>query len=233
MGNTHKIPSVISYSPAAGEGEQQTQQWGSSLSPDAVAMINTKLELDIQDDKADELGLLLQALDGMQNLTFRYVKDSKGHPDYTWLKPEDIAADYLRKVFTFMEDLISDYGPGTITRLHVDLVVTIPVVSNSKWLFHVKVADSSSKGWSYRAQDSTLRALRKAGFNNETFPLLQDTIMVTEPEAAAVHTARHLKEKLGGDFLKVSDHVEFGRACSQFRRSKRASSCAMRAVAPL
>jgi hypothetical protein len=28
--------------------------------------------------------------------------------------------------------------------------------------------------------------------------------MVTEPEAAAVYTARHLKEEMGQDFLKVS-----------------------------
>jgi hypothetical protein len=28
--------------------------------------------------------------------------------------------------------------------------------------------------------------------------------MVTEPEAAAVYTARHLKEELGQDFLKAS-----------------------------
>jgi hypothetical protein len=43
LSGTHdKIPSVISYSPATEVGEQQ---WGLSLSPDAVAMVNTKLEV--------------------------------------------------------------------------------------------------------------------------------------------------------------------------------------------
>ena len=60
------------------------------------------------------------------------------------------------------------------------------------------------KSWSYRAQDSTLRAVRNSGFNEKTFPLLKDIIMATEPEAAAVYTARHLKQELGQDFLKVS-----------------------------
>jgi hypothetical protein len=60
------------------------------------------------------------------------------------------------------------------------------------------------KSWSYKAKDSTLRAVRKAGFNEKTFPLLKDIIMVTEPEAAAVYTARYLQEESGQVFLKVS-----------------------------
>lgn len=45
--------------------------------------------------------------------------------------------------------------------------------------------------------------MRKAGFNEKTFPNLKDIIMVTEPEAAAVYTARHLKKEMGKEFLKV------------------------------
>lgn len=48
MGNHDKIPSVISYSPSSHVGEQQ---WGASLSPDAVTMVHTKLELDVQGNK--------------------------------------------------------------------------------------------------------------------------------------------------------------------------------------
>jgi hypothetical protein len=47
------------------------------------------------------------------------------------------------------------------------------------------------------------RALSRAGFNKETFPLLREMLLVTEPEAAAVFTARYLKELDGGYFLRV------------------------------
>lgn len=61
----------------------------------------------------------------------------------------------------------------------------------------------SFQKWSYRAKNSTLRAIKKAGFNEQTFPNLTDIIMVTEPEAAAIYTARHLKEDKKTEFLKV------------------------------
>ena len=76
MGNQDKVPSVISYSACS---EAQEEQWGSDLSPDAIAMVNTKLELEVQDDKSDELELILQALDGMHDLNFQFVKDSRGY----------------------------------------------------------------------------------------------------------------------------------------------------------
>jgi hypothetical protein len=60
-----------------------------------------------------------------------------------------------------------------------------------------------AKGWSYQAKNSTLRAIRAAGFNEQNFPNLQDTVMVTEPEAAAIYTARYLKSLKGEDVLKV------------------------------
>jgi hypothetical protein len=46
--------------------------------------------------------------------------------------------------------------------------------------------------------------VKRAGFDNATFPNLRDIIMVTEPEAAAVYTARYLKEDTGREFLKES-----------------------------
>ena len=126
MGNTDKVPSVISYSPHTDEGEQQ---WGSSLSPDAVAMVNSKLELDVQDNKSDELDLILQVLDGMNDLNFVHVKASKGYPDYTWKVPEIIVTDYLAKVFQYVEQRISQFAAEMRTRLPVDIVLTVPVVS--------------------------------------------------------------------------------------------------------
>lgn len=180
MSNKDKVPSVYSYSPAP-NGEQQ---WGESLSPKAVTMINTKLELDVQDNKSDELELILQVLDGMKNLHFDHVRACKGYPEYTWKNPEEIVTDYLTKIFQYVDKYVEKFR---VLGLPVDIVVTVPV------------------NWSYRAKNSTLRAIRTAGFNEENFPNLQDIIMVTEPEVAAIYTARFLKIEMQKDFLKVGE----------------------------
>jgi len=59
------------------------------------------------------------------------------------------------------------------------------------------------QGWSYRATNSTLRAIASAGLNEYSYPSLKDVIVVTEPEAAAMFTARSLKEDKNTDFLQV------------------------------
>lgn len=126
MGNHDKIPSVISYSPASPVGEQQ---WGYSLSPRAVTMVHTKLELDVQENKSDELDLILQVLDGIKNLHFDNVVKSKGYPAYTWKVPEDIVTDYLTKVFDYLEQAMSHFGAELNAQIPVDIVLTIPVVN--------------------------------------------------------------------------------------------------------
>jgi hypothetical protein len=124
MSNTQKVPSVISYSPRSAAREQQ---FGFSLSPKAVSMLNTKLELDVQDSKADELDLILQALEGMDNLNFDHVKASNGYPEYTWKAPEDIVTDFLTNVFPYVNKLV-DSGSVLRAKMPVDIVVTVPVV---------------------------------------------------------------------------------------------------------
>jgi hypothetical protein len=122
--DTSKIPSVISYSPCSDPNEQQ---FGYDLSPNAVVMVNTKLELDVQRSKEAELDLILQALDGMDNLSFDNVKKSNGHPEYTWKEPEDIVADYLSKLFPYVNRVISK--EATLRKsMKVDVVVTVPIV---------------------------------------------------------------------------------------------------------
>jgi hypothetical protein len=122
--NHHKIPSVYSYSPASSARELQ---WGASVSPDAVTMVNTKLELDVQDNKQDELDLLLQVLDGVSNLDFEAVKKSRGYPEYSWKNPEEIVADYLKQVFQHLNQTL-DIPPQLSANLQVDIVMTVPVV---------------------------------------------------------------------------------------------------------
>lgn len=124
MGNDVKIPSVISYSPCTDENEQQ---FGASLSPDAVAMINTKLELDAQDTRLDELDLIIQVLEGTENLNFEHVKRAQGYPDYTWKAPEDIVTDYLTKGFEHFERG-TDYLTEIKNTVPVDIIITVPVV---------------------------------------------------------------------------------------------------------
>jgi hypothetical protein len=53
------------------------------------------------------------------------------------------------------------------------------------------------------AMNSTYRALMKAGFNRVKFPRLQDVMFITEPEAAALYTARHYRDEMAHDILEV------------------------------
>ena len=48
-----------------------------------------------------------------------------------------------------------------------------------------------------------MRAFKAAGFNEVTFPNLKDIIMVSEPEAAAIYTARYLNKDKEKEFFKA------------------------------
>lgn len=187
MDNHDKVPSVISYSRASEKGEQQ---WGSSLSSEAVAMVHTKLELGLQ-NVLGELDMTLQILDGMKNLDFDEVLMSRGNeelPPYSHKSPEAIVTDYLTKVFKWLEQDIQRFDAVLRKHLATDIVVTIPT------------------DWSYMAMNSTFRALTKAGFNKENFPKLEDVMFITEPEAAALYTARHYRDELREEFLRQGQY---------------------------
>jgi hypothetical protein len=128
MGLSGKIPSVYSYSPPT---EAREQQWGASISPKAITMVNTKLELDVQENRIDELELILQVLDGTNNLDFEHVKKSRGYPEYTWKTPEEVVTDYLRKVFQYLYQNFETFGQHLKLNIPVDIVLTVPVVSRS------------------------------------------------------------------------------------------------------
>lgn len=126
MSNTDKVPSAFSYTPATADEEQ----WGASMSTDATVMVHTKLELDVQDNKSDELDIILHNLDGMGNLDFAFIKDSKGKPSFSSKRPDDIIKDYLEKIFErvmrFLEqDLHIEESDRN--RMPVDIVFTVPV----------------------------------------------------------------------------------------------------------
>ena len=68
------------------------------------------------------------------------------------------------------------------------------------------------QGWSYRAKNSTFRAIRHAGFNELNFPNLQRILLVTEPEAAAIYTAQYLKQQ-EAELLKVRKRAVTSKSC--------------------
>lgn len=126
MRNQEKVPSVISYSLKT---ESLEQQWGEDLSPNAVAMIHTKLQLDVDDTEA-ELDLILQALDGMHDLDFQYIRASGGVPNFPRISPEDIVEDYLKKVFGHLRKTVDRFTPEFVRATPVDVVATVPAVGS-------------------------------------------------------------------------------------------------------
>ena len=124
MTNLEKVPSVYSYTkPTAGE-----EQWGYHLSADAVTMVHTKLELDAQQSKLDELEIILDNLEGMHDLHFDQVKKTNGNPDFTAKKPEIVVLDYMKKIFDRVMKHLSQYAEEVRRSLPVDIVITHPVV---------------------------------------------------------------------------------------------------------
>jgi hypothetical protein len=127
MLNEPKVPSVISYSPPS---QKREQQWGKSLSPNAVTMVHTKLELDV-DEVRDELELILAALDGTKNLSFSPLRDCEngGRPAYTHYSAEKIITDYLKHVFKYLDGIIDSFSPEVRAIIPTDIVITVPTVS--------------------------------------------------------------------------------------------------------
>jgi hypothetical protein len=93
-------------------------------------MVHTRLELDVH-DISEELDLILQSLDEMKNLHFQHIKASGGLPAYTEKSAEEIVADYLAKVFTYLEKLVENFMKVLRHRISTDIVVTVSTVQRS------------------------------------------------------------------------------------------------------
>jgi hypothetical protein len=131
MENLDKIPSVISYSQKT---SPEYANWGSDLSPGALAMINTKLELDIN-LVTDELDLILQALEGVDNMNFQHVRVAKaGRTAFIWRKPEEIVRDYLTKVFQHLLRQINSFSEVVRRQVNLDLVITVPAAVSTVYV---------------------------------------------------------------------------------------------------
>ena len=131
MDNHDKVPSVISYTPKVGS----EQNWGSSLGSNAIAMIHTKLELDVQ-AVSDELDFILKTLQGMKNLNFEdgVVQADESGKLYPDKSSEDVVTDYMEKVFEYVmqEEFLKKREVRSVVLKNVsstDIVITIPTVS--------------------------------------------------------------------------------------------------------
>ena len=98
-------------------------------------MVWTKLQLDEQ-DRVDELELVLKALEGMANLDLSKIQSSKGLPAYPAKEPVDVVADYLSLLRAHLidNDLEGSYatiGQALLRRTPIDVVLTCPIVRNN------------------------------------------------------------------------------------------------------
>lgn len=126
MSNSHKIPSIISYSPATINKERQ---FGADLSPAAIIHKNLKLQLDVQRRRIDGLELTLEVLEGTGNLSIDHVRRSNRDPAYAHKPPAIIITDYLTRVFECAWETIKPrYQAWGDNRPPVDVVITVPVV---------------------------------------------------------------------------------------------------------
>ncbi|KAK4962668.1 hypothetical protein LTR10_000295 [Elasticomyces elasticus] len=176
MSNDPKVPSVYAY-----PGPKQIQaQWGADISNDATTMVNMKLELHLQDKKA-ELDSTLSVLQGTGNLSFNTLRN----PTYPAKTPTQVITDYLTEI---RRCVCKTTKPNylKVSETPLDLVITIPV------------------DWSYEATNATFQALRAAGFTRAYFPTLEDMILVSEPEAASYFTVRDLNSR-DAALLSVGD----------------------------
>lgn len=103
-------------------------------------------------------------------------------------EPVRIIADFLAHVKEHLiKNLDTQYGKELWRTLPVTLVVTFPAV------------------WTDAAKDSTMQAVRMAGFDIAGFPLLKRTILTTEPEAAALYTIQSLRGSVQDAQFAVGD----------------------------
>jgi molecular chaperone DnaK (HSP70) len=100
----------------------------------------------------------------------------------------DIISEFLRHVKDHLVNTLDEkYRREVWSTLSITMVVTVPAV------------------WSDAAKDSTLQAVRRAGFSKECFPSLDKTLLATEPESAAIYTIRTLRGTTHDQQLAIND----------------------------
>jgi hypothetical protein len=140
--NNQKVRTMISYVKSS-TGETQ---WGSNVSDHATAMVNTKLELEPQPTRFEELELTLHLLRGTGNLAFEHLKKIGPNPAYSSAPPQKVVKDYLTHICesackpeSFRDVDMTKLGE---TSTPLDVVVTVPAV---RLVFKPTLLSSSDK----------------------------------------------------------------------------------------
>ena len=91
--------------------------------------MNTKLELELQNTKFDELELTFNVLQHTDSLVFKFgdSKNNDANGSYTSKSPKEIVTDYLTKICECARKFI-DEEQIKRTKTPVDVVITVPVV---------------------------------------------------------------------------------------------------------
>lgn len=125
-GGAEKVPSEISYSATP----NNEAQWGYDIAPRSVKFAWTKLELD-QQERPDELELILKALEGMQYLDPNHDQEANRFLSYFSKDQVDIVAEYLTRVREYVRDHPPHgFHQAFLSVTPVDLVVTVPAVGD-------------------------------------------------------------------------------------------------------
>ncbi|KAK3997750.1 hypothetical protein QBC44DRAFT_228707 [Cladorrhinum sp. PSN332] len=188
--SSEKVPSRIAYSPPATSGANPTILWGNQIKHTTKATVHAcmKLRLDEKMKGSPEFRMLLAFLTSRVNSLdldldpSDLLDEPDGPPEYPGKSPVDMVSDYLTKVReAAWQEMEKTYGVQMFASMRRELVVTVPAV------------------WSERAKDLTLKAVQRAGFK------CSQINMVTEPEAAAIYTLKHMREGPNRSEIKVGD----------------------------
>jgi hypothetical protein len=118
----------------------------------------------------------------------KIVQELKSSAEGDGKQPVDIVADFLAYVRAHLvQNLDNRYGKELWRTLSITLVITVPAV------------------WSDAAKNRTLQAVQQAGLTSSHFPRLENTIITTEPEAAAIYTLKTLRGTAQESKVKVGD----------------------------
>ena len=199
ISNNEKVPSRIAYLPPPVGQSTQEILWGNKIKYTTKVPVHAcmKLRLDEQQKGSRELQILMALLtsnfDGLDLDDLDGLMAPEALPAHPRKDTVEIVADYLAQVREVAFAEISErYGQAMFQSMRRELIVTVPAV------------------WSERAKDLTLQAVARAEWNADKLSL------VTEPEAAAIYTLRHMREGPSKEEVQVCaplDHPVVAALC--------------------
>lgn len=194
VSNNEKVPSRIAYLPPAPGQSRGEILWGNKIKHTTKAPVHACMKLKFDESGVSSRGvralmaMLSSRVGGLsmddldQIMAGEDGDENDGPPPYPGKTTVEIVGDYLAQVReAAFAEMSKKYGAAMFSSMRRELVVTVPAV------------------WSERAKDLTLKAVAKAGWDAVTVAL------VTEPEAAAIYTLRHMREGPSSEEVQAGD----------------------------